>query len=106
MRFQMIKGDGDQTILGTQFIAKQVKAMWFPGVLTGSPAKLFRIKDSALMGQYIAISSRTNTSIEQQCAANRGYASVIVHSIKCPGTMFVENASCTDQVGMALIRAL
>jgi hypothetical protein len=100
----MLKGDGDQSVLGVQFIAEQVDAPWFPGRLTGSPAKLFLIENSALRGRHIAISSRTNHSLEEQFATAGGYASVIVHSIECPGPEFLKDAKCTTQLGMALIQ--
>lgn len=98
-------GDGDQGYFGEPFVAERVHEDWFPGVLERGPAWLVRILDGRHQGEYLALTSRVQSSLEDQMAI-RDVLSVVVQVVEQPGPGFVETEAAAPAIGMTAVQML
>jgi len=105
MRLRNSGGDGDQSYFGERFEAEQVDEDWFPGILKRGSAWLVRIVSGNHCGEYLALTSRVNASLEEQMAV-RNHLSVVVQVLTAPGPGFVENEITAPAIGMTVVEVL
>jgi hypothetical protein len=98
-------GDGDQTYFGEPFVATCVEEDWFPKRLERGPAWLVRILDGRHCGEYLALTSRVQASLEDQLAI-RDMLSVVVQRVKEPGPGLKETEGTMPAIGMAAVDVL
>ncbi|HKN85266.1 MAG TPA: hypothetical protein VJV04_00255 [Nitrospiraceae bacterium] len=93
-------GDGDQNYFSHALHLKMVKRDWFSGDTPHGFAILFQVVGGLHDGEYIALTSRVQASLDEQFR-DRGWASVIVQTVKNAGPGFVPNFDNLRAVGMA-----
>jgi hypothetical protein len=103
--YRVDSGDGDPRFFGAPLILKRTNASWFPDrIPEWGKAMLFMIMDGPLAGEYIALTSRTTDTLEEQFV--HGGASAVVHQIKNPTISFGKNESDFHPVGMAYVEVV
>jgi hypothetical protein len=98
-------GDGDQAYFGEPFVAERVEEVWFPKRLERGPAWLVRILDGRHLGEYLALTSRVQASLEEQMAI-RDMLSVVVQRVKEPGLGLTETEATMPAIGMTAVDVL
>lgn len=105
MQFRIDGGDGDQNYFSEPFIAELVVESWFPPAIERGPAYLLKVKTGNHCGEYLAVTSRMLSSLEDQLKT-RDYISVVVHKVRDPGPGFIASADKLPAIGMAAIEAI
>jgi hypothetical protein len=105
MRLGFGGGDGDQTYFGEPFVAELVEEDWFPGTLERGPAWLVKILNGRHRGEYLALTSRVKTSLEEQMAI-RDMLSVVVQLVRKPGPGFAQTEAALPAIGMTTVEVL
>ena len=105
MLFRFNGGDGDQSYFSEPFLAERVSEPWFPSAIERGPAYLVRILSGTHRGDYLALTSRVASSLEEQLRV-RNYLSVVVHAVHEPGSDFVASSERLPAIGMAAIEAV
>jgi precorrin-6x reductase len=103
--FEIDGGDGDQEFFGKKIMARRVHAEWFPERLPRGKAFLLKVESGAATGSFIAFTSRTTSSLEDQIASEN-WISVVVHKIENPGPGFPPKLEAARAVGMAVVRVI
>ncbi len=98
-------GDGDPNYLAESFIAERVQEDWFPDALERGPAWLVKIVSGRHFGEYLALTSRVEASLEDQMAI-RDMLSVVVQLVKTPGPGIIETEATMPPIGMAAVEVL
>lgn len=102
MIFRIDGGDGDQSIFSEAFLAETCRENWFPGTIIRGRAWLLKVVSGKNAGRYIAITSKTTTSIEDQLEKSN-WISVVVHLIERTGDKFTLDNDNVRAFGMAAI---
>lgn len=105
MRFLFEGGDGDRAYFDNSFVAELVKESWFPSEIPRGKAYLAHILTGAHKGEYLALTSRVEASLEEQLSV-RDYLSVVVHSVRNPGAGFVAEDENLPAIGMAAVKVI
>lgn len=94
--------DGDPDYFGEPFLAERVEEDWFPGELERGPAWLVRILTGRHAGEFLALTSRLNASLEDQMEV-RDMLSVVVQLVRETGSRFVETEKTMPPIAMAVV---
>jgi len=105
MKFKFAGGDGDQDYFKEVFLSVVVNESWFPSEILRGKALLLRIISGKRVGEYLAITSRQNVTLEEQIA-RANYISVVVHAVLNPGPGFIANNENLPAIGMAVIEIM
>ena len=104
--FILENGDGDPEWLHQRHRVEYVDRDWFSGEVEGRPGGvlLFRVTGWPHRGEFVALSSRWRSSIEEQMQEN-GAASVVVHRFLCESSVLERGEPCeTRAIGMTVLR--
>jgi hypothetical protein len=105
MIFRIDGGDGDQDYFSNPFLAESVQETWFDGRLPRGDAILLRAVSGKFSGSYLAITSRTDKSLEWQME-NGNWISVVLHKVTKIGSDYQKDLESVQAVGMAAIEIL
>jgi len=101
-------GDGDQRYFGSPLNLLLAEAPWFDGKLAwkdGSlveEAMLFTVESGDYDGAHIILTSRVLGSLMRQLLKH-GWASVIVHVVKCPVETLNGTRESVHSIGMSVV---
>tara|TARA_R110000787_G_scaffold98478_1_gene202465 strand:- start:85 stop:450 length:366 start_codon:yes stop_codon:yes gene_type:complete len=100
-------GDGDPNWLHERHFVQNINPSWFSGKIGDwyETALLFRVVGPNHEGELIALTPRTQGTIEEQLLTS-DVASVIVHRFKCDETVLQTGVPCeSSAIGMTVLRS-
>lgn len=102
LRLRIDGGDGDQSYFSEPMYLEIVERNWFKLETPLGVATLTQVLSGRHSGEYIALTSRVLSSIDERLAL-RKWASVVVNVVKKPGPDFEPTLGLRDAVGMSFV---
>jgi hypothetical protein len=99
-------GDGDASWLHQRHLVQHISPGWFSGRMGDwyGSALLFRVLGPNHVGEFVALTPRTQATIADQLRTD-GVASVVVHRFSCDAATLERNGSCeSTATGMTVLR--
>lgn len=102
MILTFLGGDGDPSYLSEGFEAEVVTEPWFRGLVNDEPAILVQMLTGPHRGDYVALTSRYNTSLQDQLERQK-FVGVVMHPVG-PSPQDELGLQILPPVGMAALQ--